>query len=199
MIRKQAGFTLLEVLVAVAIFAIVGVMAAVSLHQMILSHDGLQKNDMRWQQLIIAQRLLLQDFSHVSPQQAMDDHQALLPLLVVSKESVQFATTSLESTNTLSDVFAPKKVIYTLTGSELRRTSVPLADNDLSSSRGELILEHIDSMTWSFFYDGKWTDAWSFVNKLPQALKISATVDQLGSFDWVIPIAGAYAADKQTT
>jgi|GEM_PF-4392355 len=199
--NKHSGFTLLEVIIAVAIFAIMGVISSIALHQMIVSHTKVGENDRQWQQLETARRLVWQDFSHISSVITLDDKNKVIPLLAVDKEDVSFATTSIISNNIPKAGDNHYSVTYNLVGSKLKR-KVEMKGFDgkiISSDDGVVLLNNIQDMTWSFLYQGKWTSSWSIINKLPDALKITATVKDKGRFEWVVPAMSAYNNNTNKT
>ncbi len=63
--NKTAAFTLIEILVALMIFAIVGVLAAMGLRHLILVHDRLKVHDCQLNQLIAAVTRMRHDFLFV--------------------------------------------------------------------------------------------------------------------------------------
>src|SRR5262245_44778103 len=67
------GFTLVELLVAMAIVAVIGVMALTGLTTIIRQRDIAEERTKRWQEIQLAMRLIAQDLSESAPRLTRDE------------------------------------------------------------------------------------------------------------------------------
>jgi general secretion pathway protein J len=80
---SSSGFTLLELLVAMAIVAIIGVMALSGLSEVINQQSIARVRAERWREIQFAMRLIAQDLSQMHPRPTREDlGQAYLPSLL---------------------------------------------------------------------------------------------------------------------
>jgi len=80
-VRRQAGFTLLELLVAMAIFAIASVMAYSGLHAVISTKTSLDQEIRFWRELGQVFDRMDTDFIQIAPQLFSADNDTSLPAL----------------------------------------------------------------------------------------------------------------------
>ncbi len=91
MIRRSKGFTLVELLVAMAVVAIIGVMAFAGLNQVIAQRDIASARAERWREVQLAMRIVVQDLAQLQPRPTRDELGAsFLPSLLARPEA-QFA------------------------------------------------------------------------------------------------------------
>ena len=67
MMRRALGFTLVELLVAMAIVAIVGVMALGGLSRVIDQQATARERAERWREVQLAMRIVVQDLAQLHP------------------------------------------------------------------------------------------------------------------------------------
>lgn len=70
---RERGFTLLELLVAMAIVAVIGVMALSGLSQVIKQQTIARERTERWNEVQFAMRLITQDLSQIHPRPIRED------------------------------------------------------------------------------------------------------------------------------
>ena len=71
--RTPRGFTLVELLVAMAIVAVIGVMAVTGLSNFIRQRDLAEERARRWQEVQLAIRTIVQDLSQIQPRPTRDE------------------------------------------------------------------------------------------------------------------------------
>jgi general secretion pathway protein J len=91
-VRARAfGFTLVELLVAVAIVAIIGVMAFVGLNRVISQQQLARERTERWQHIQLAMRLVSQDLSQLQPRATREELGESYQPSLLADPSAQFA------------------------------------------------------------------------------------------------------------
>jgi general secretion pathway protein J len=91
MTRKACGFTLVELLVAVAILAIIGVMAFVGLNRVIDQQQLARQRTERWQDIQLAMRLIVQDLAQLHPRPTREELGESYQPTLLADPSAQFA------------------------------------------------------------------------------------------------------------
>ena len=88
---RSRGFTLVELLVAMAIVAVIGIMALTGLTTIIRQRDIAEERTQRWQQIQLAMRLIEQDLSQVQPRLTRDELGETYQPSLVANPNAQFA------------------------------------------------------------------------------------------------------------
>jgi general secretion pathway protein J len=88
---RTHGFTLVELLVAMAIVAVIGIMALTGLTTIIRQRDIAEERTQRWQQVQLAMRLIEQDLSQIQPRLTRDELGETYEPSVVANPNAQFA------------------------------------------------------------------------------------------------------------
>lgn len=71
--RRVRGFTLVELLVAMAVVAIVGVMALGGLNEVMNQREIAREHAERWREVQLAMRLVVQDLAQIHPRPTRDE------------------------------------------------------------------------------------------------------------------------------
>lgn len=85
------GFTLVELLVAMAIVAVIGVMALTGLTTIIRQRDIAEERTQRWQEIQLAMRLIAQDLSQAAPRLTRDELGESYQPSMLANPNAQFA------------------------------------------------------------------------------------------------------------
>ena len=89
--RTPRGFTLVELLVAMAIVAVIGVMAVTGLSNFIRQRDLAEERARRWQEVQLAIRTIVQDLSQIQPRPTRDELGETYQPSVLANPNAQFA------------------------------------------------------------------------------------------------------------
>lgn len=88
---RQHGFTLIEILVAVAIVAVIGVIALGGLSQVIQQQTIARERADRWREIQFAVRMVMQDLAQIHPRPARDELGEGWQPSVLANPNAQFA------------------------------------------------------------------------------------------------------------
>ncbi|HET8699113.1 MAG TPA: type II secretion system minor pseudopilin GspJ [Gammaproteobacteria bacterium] len=88
---RPEGFTLVELLVAMAIFAIIGIIAFAGLSNFIRQRDLAEERTRRWQEVQLAVRTIVQDLSQIQPRPTRDELGETYQPSVLANPNAQFA------------------------------------------------------------------------------------------------------------
>jgi len=89
--KHGRGFTLIELMVAIAIVAIIGVMAFVGLNRVISQQTLARERTERWQEIQLAMRLVAQDLSQLQPRATREELGESYQPSLLADPSAQFA------------------------------------------------------------------------------------------------------------
>jgi general secretion pathway protein J len=197
------GFTLVELLVALAIFAILSVLAYGGYNEAVRSRERARTSMERIEALQTTVRLLTQDFEQLAPRPVRDVlGDSRLPALVADqREQSLMALTRSGWTNPAGLQRATlQRVTYVLEDGKLHREHFPVLDATLANKpiRRELI-DRVKSVRVRFM-DGQkqWQEQWPPLNtppatlarSRPLAVEITLELEDLGEVTRLIEVAG---------
>ena len=208
--HRARGFTLLEMLVAIGIFAIVSAMAYGSLSQVLRGRDRVTAERKFWTGLALTFERLQDDLSEARPRTGRDIDGRTLPAFIVQPTDTRaLAAPSLEFTRggglvmdnaVRSDL---ERVAYQLRDGVLWRLSWPVLDRapDTKPVEAPVLRQVTDFRVRAFTPDGQWVDFWptpslmsltqnvnvpqnlsATQNPLPRGIEIKLTIEHRGSF-----------------
>src|SRR5688500_3833580 len=123
-LRHSAGFTLLEILIAVAIFAIVSIMALGGYNQLISQSDRINVNMERTRAVQLAVQRMVQDFAELEPRPVREAlGSAPQPVLRAERRNQQLAELTRAGWSNPAGVPRPtlQRVAYRFDNNKLRR------------------------------------------------------------------------------
>lgn len=165
---KQRGFTLLEVLVAIAIFALMYVLAQEFFNQMI---EGRNKLDSKAAALAHEQRTMLymvQDFEQLIARPVRDRFGDLQPALVGNNHRVAFTHLGWANPFSLQHRSTMQRVMYVLHDNQLIRRYWPALDINVGTRPVDtLLLDHVESVTFRYLAKDDATGSWQWYDVWP--------------------------------
>lgn len=202
-LQKRAGFTLIEVLIAMAIFAFMAIGAQQVLNQIYRSNDISQQRSERMKTLQRALVFMDNDFRQMALRQMRtngeEPSKKLIEwqnnLLDSDMKGVMFARAGWHNPAQQFPRGEVTKVGYRVKDSQLERVWWHYVDTPVGQQG--LIMPLIDEVE-AFemrFFDGKlWRDSWSQSMTLPQAVQVSLTFSDYGKIDRIYLTGGGSIA-----
>ncbi len=193
--RKAAGFTLIEVMVAIVIFAIIGQATTSLLQSAIKASEVIGAKEVQLEQLQSGMRVLQSDFTQMTLRSVREGSERLPPLRLKSVSDglvADFVRSGWHNTNMIHKRSTLQRVTYQLIDKKLTRTFSPYLDGYESAEnelRDVLILEDVTEVKFEYFFKGRWQSSWQKKNELPQGVKLTLTVDGVGDLHRVFPLA----------
>ena len=188
--KKQLGFTLIEVLIAIAIFAILSVLAYGGLNSVIESKQQTEDALTRLRQLQLTMTKLQRDIEQVSAREAKDEFGGSLLKLSSGQDSellIQFTRNGWRNPAELTRSHL-QRVAYKLDEDKLIRMTWPYVDRAQDSQVIEtLLIDNISEIKFKFYDSESWSDNWpsqsTFTSDEPQDLPRAVEVT-LKMGDW---------------
>ncbi len=191
--QKIYGFTLLEVLIALAIFSVMSMMAYGGLKTILNARNGTERAAERLTELQMAIILIQQDMQHMAPRSIRTEFYSMPregALVVDSGLEYQIAFTRGGNNNPhrthRSGLY---RVGYQLEDGELRRLIWPTLDRAEGNVPQKMVLLHGVSEVAFSFLDTDWSSTWpppaaqglGEEDALPRAVEIVLVLDDWGT------------------
>ncbi len=192
----QAGFTLLELVVALAVFATLAVMAYGGLSGTLRTDELLRQDAEQRADLQRAVRLIEQDFRYPIARGVRDQYGDRLPAMAGSRRSI-----SLTRSGWANPAAAPRSDLQRVEyrwqrGSLMRLQWGSLDRSPATPALDRELIGQLTDMTLGFHLQGRWLDVWPPSGPgpfpaLPEAIRISLVHEQAGQITRVFALDGA--------
>ncbi len=192
MSRKHAGFTLIEILVALFIFAILSVMMADGLHRLITVQGETDKQATRLRDIQFAMVRLNNDITLTIDRPITDAQGKKLPSFYGTPLGVEFTRTGgAEGSNQQSILM---RVAYRWHDNGLWRETWPTPDRaENTSSHQQLLLSGVTECRLEYLdikneFHAGWPQQSQLTQTLPRAVRITCQLSHLGKLSQTIAI-----------
>lgn len=179
--KNCAGFTLIEILIALVILAIIGGMMVVGLQSAIRSQNRITVRSDRLSVVQSAIAVLERDIQQIINRPIIDGNRALPSIMLVSrddKQVLEFTRAGLINPFAIQNRTTMQRVSYYLDGKNLLRITWPVLDRTPnSSSQTELILPNVSGFKVTLYYALAQSNnqPTSFAGQPPQIITRDAT------------------------
>ena len=201
--RKNQGFTLLEMLVALALFAVIYLVAHGTLSSILSGSEALSTEQRKWQQLDIVFTLLQEDLGYATGRsirdvsgfkipafvgQATDTRAVSLPTLEFSRSGIHVLSTDRET--------GDRRVAYRFKDGKLFRETWSMLDRKFDATPvDDRLLVDVTQFNARFLNrDGQWLPAWPDLQHraetTPVAVEISIEVGDGDTFNRIFLVNG---------
>ncbi|MEE8196368.1 MAG: type II secretion system minor pseudopilin GspJ [Acidiferrobacterales bacterium] len=191
----QRGLTLVELLVAVGLFALFSVMAYGALDQVLSSRDRIETERAFWRELSLAFLRMDEDLSQARARPVRDVDGRRLPSLHGQPTDTRaLAEPSLEFTRSGLLIFGDaggsdlQRVAYRLDDDVVLRLAWPVLDRAPQTKAVESVLiKGVGGFRVRFYgADGNWHEQWprqGIDDELPRAVEVTLEIDGRGAFN----------------
>lgn len=201
--RGQPGFTLIEILVAMVIVAVIGVLAYGGLHGLISEREHTAASMRRLRLVQQAFVIMTRDFEQLEPRPVRDPLGGTLLAAFISTPQNQppLVFTRGGWSNPLADVRSTEeRVAYQLDNDQLLRLSWPELDVPTQTDPvKQVLLTDVTEFDLRFMdSNGEWQTQWpplnanstAYLAQLPRAVEISVTLKDLDRITRIIEVTG---------
>lgn len=160
--QTQRGFTLIEIIVVVLVFAIMSAMAYGGLNSVLRTRDGIEKSMNRTADMQRAFQRLRGDFQNLRDRPSRDEYGEPKPALVASGEdTVTLIRGGWRNPLGLGRA-SLERVAYTLKDHKLMRSSWRVLDLPRESDPVQgVVLDNVEEAKWRFMdAEGQWQTTW---------------------------------------
>ncbi len=204
--NKESGFTLIEILIALAVFAIMASITSSTLYYAFNTRTRVNEQSERLSSLQLAMSIVQQDISQTAERAIRGNDMRLFPIFIGRPDYLEFTRDGdvnpggLEKRSTLKRV-----ALVCENGSLLRRTWDSLDPFDRNTYADKVLLTHLSDCHFGYLNQSlqvfpEWrTDA---VNQdqnkesLPKAVQVNLNVKKLGELNLLFIIPGALYASS---
>lgn len=177
--KRGVGFTLIELLVAIAVFSVLAVFAYQGLRNFIVARARVTEHSEAFARVVTGVTMLQQDLENIAPRPIRDALGGPEPALA-GATGVQpaIALTRHTAWAPLDDATPDlKRVEYRLQdGHLIRRTWAVLDRVPDSAFADRVVLDDVTAISFRFFDDGEWHDAWPRVRGAAQIANLPRAV-----------------------
>lgn len=206
--NKHQGFTLIEMLVALAIMAMLSIAAYQVLYQVQLSNAVSKDRTKRFNEVQKAMVVMSSDFRQIAARSFRSNDKEPFDQLVVWKKGVlggddygllftRFGWSNPQQQFPRGDV---AKVGYHLNNNTLERVWWNYPDTTKGDNGTVMpLLTHVEKFSVRFYGKKKWNDEWDDDDTLPQAIAIELTLSDYGKIERIFLVPGDENGSSTTT
>ena len=190
--QRQKGFTLIEMMLAIAIFALLSLMATQILRSILQTHQRVQDKTAEMAQIQLALALMERDISQATVRPAADESRPNLADFIVVKgrsDEIELVHRHWANPGAILDRSSLERVKYRLRDGQLQRLSVPTPGASLSQARVVPVLQGVVRFQLRFSQGGAWQNGWYASAVLPQAIEVTVELPEYGSLRRIILLA----------
>lgn len=203
---QSRAFTLFEILIAVCIFAILGLLAGLTLHSVLRTHQRLKAIDAKFMQVQMVEVLLSRDISQIINRPVTQLSGLSQPAVMTYQQSgVVFTTFGLQNPGYWSKSARLVRIGYSLQGNKLVRLVWPRLDltANHSAPNSKVLLEGVESMRIQYVdQKNRLVDFWPEANLsysqssgaktavMPKSIMVTLTLKHWGMVQRMINLPG---------
>ncbi|SKA46715.1 type II secretion system minor pseudopilin GspJ [Photobacterium toruni] len=206
--RRQQGFTLLEVLVAIAVFAMLSLSANQVLSNVMRSDAQSKDHSQRLQAIQRTMIMMDNDFRQIVARKFRIDAekptdkilQASEYLLDSSSEGITFVRGGWQNPQSMFPRGDITRVGYRIINDNLERIWFRYPDTVVGAKPlVRVLLTGVTDLKFEFYYDKQWHNKWNQANSLPAGIKVIMTLKKLGNIEriYLLPTSALTVNDQE--
>lgn len=190
--QRQKGFTLIEMMLAIAIFALLSLMATQILRSILQTHQRVDDKTQQMAQIQLALALMERDISQATVRPAADESRPNLVDFIVVKgtsDEIELVHRHWANPGAILARSSLERVKYRLRAGQLERLSFPTPGAPISQARIVPVLHDVERFQLRFSQAGAWQNGWYASAVLPQAIELTVELPKYGRLRRIILLA----------
>lgn len=215
--NRQSGFTLVEVLVTMAIFAVIGIASYQVLSQMVSTEQQSSERREALEQLQFSQLLMQQDIRQIvakptRPNDTEVTHQYLsndVGYFDSERGVLAFVRSGFDNPGDVLPRAELQPVIYRVMNGQLQRVSYSFVNDRSNEPTIQTLLDGVTDLSFRFYRDAGqsdgnrgldqgWNAEWRTEGDLPKAIEVTLQTEKYGEIKRVFLVAGEGLAERQS-
>jgi general secretion pathway protein J len=192
------GYTLIEVIIALAIFAILGTLSVGLLSRAFDTKARLANQIQPVNEVQLAASRITQDSAQIVARPVREQDMQKRPAFIANTSGIEFTRGGFVALDNSPSESTLRRVALNCEGSELIRNTWSKLDGfDASPPQKQVLLSHLKQCYFSFASSNQtWSDAWhEEKSSLPTAFKLHLNFENLGDIALIFNIPGGNNAD----
>lgn len=190
--QRQKGFTLIEMMLAIAIFALLSLMATQILRSILQTHQRVDDKNQQMGQIHLALALMERDISQATVRPAADESRPNLADFIVVKgisDEIELVHRHWANPGAILARSSLERVKYRLRAGQLERLSFPTPGATISQARIVPLIHDVERFQLRFSQAGAWQNGWYASAVLPQAIEVTVELPKYGRLRRIILLA----------
>ena len=205
--HRQQGFTLLEVLVAIAVFAMLSLSANQVLNNVMRSDAQSKEHNQRLQAIQRTMIMMDNDFRQIVARKYRVDAEKpsdkILQvgeyLLDSSSEGIMFVRGGWQNPQAMFPRGDITRVGYRIIDDKLERLWFRYPDTVVGAKPlVRVLLTGVTDLKFEFYYDKQWHHKWDKANSLPAGIKVMMTLKNLGEIERIYLLPASALTTNET-
>ncbi len=198
------GYTLIEIMIALVVFAILAVITSTALYQAFETRTRLNEQSSRLSELQLALALMNKDIEQTIDRPIREAEMTIAPAFIGEHTYLEFTRGGLLNPQALEKRSTLKRIAYRCTNNSLIRQSWERTDSPDRHSEEEIILHNLSECTFAYLDRNRQVlDSWQESlqtrslkrEPLPIAVQLTLTIKEWGNMSLLLIIPGSlYAA-----
>lgn len=190
---SSRGYTLIEVVIALAIFAILGTLSAGLLSRALDIQSRISDNLTPISDLELVITRLTEDTHQIVNRKVRDSHMNLFSAFTGNTKQVAFTRGGYIPEKGTSNPSSLRRIALSCENHKLIRSTWPVLDGiDLEHPHLQVLLDNLNDCHFSMLYDGQWDDKFreSDIAPFPAALRLHIETKAHGQSTFIFVIPG---------
>ncbi|MTJ02590.1 type II secretion system minor pseudopilin GspJ [Idiomarina piscisalsi] len=215
--KQQSGFTLVEVLVTMAIFAVIGIASYQVLSQMVSTEQQSSERREALEQLQFSQLLMQQDIRQIvakptRPNDTEVTHQYVsndVGYFDSERGVLAFVRSGFDNPGDVLPRAELQPVIYRVMNGQLQRVSYSFVNDRSNEPTIQTLLDDVTDLSFRFYrgagqsdgnrgFEQGWNAEWRSAGDLPKAIEVTLQTEKYGEIKRVFLVTGEGSAERQS-